>query len=352
MLAVLSSMYPEAPIYTLAYDKEVFPEFAGRDVRVSPYLKTGLARKLLRFFLPLMPAATEAYDLSDFEVVISSSSAFAKGVITRPGTLHFCYCHTPTRYLWSDTHSYTESLRIPRIIKTILWPILSYLRVWDYLAAQRVDDFIANSNTVKERILKYYRKDSRIIYPPVEVDRFVISDEPKKFYLTGGRLVDYKRFDLVVDACTKANRPLVIFGDGPALEDLKSRAGKNVTFMGRVSDEERSRLFSEAIAFIHPHEEDFGITAVESMAAGRPVIAYRKGGALETVIEGETGEFFDNQSVEELMNTIVNFEERRFNPVKIKEFSNRFSSQKFRESFGELVKSEWMDYSLKKLGRR
>ncbi|MFZ2681622.1 MAG: glycosyltransferase [Patescibacteria group bacterium] len=351
VLEAIQAIWPEAPTYTLHHDPtSLGPAFAHKDIRTSFLSKFPLAKRAFRWFLPLMPMATESYDLSDFDVVISNSSAFSKGIITAPHAIHICYCHTPTRYLWSDSESYVAELKAPKIAKVILPFVLHKLRGWDQLAAQRVDTFVANSETVQRRITKYYRRDSQVIYPPVDVEKFSLSDAPKTYFLTGGRLVAYKRFDLVVDAFTKLGKPLKIFGAGPEEANLRKRAGSNIEFVGKVSDDERARLFSGAIAFINPQEEDFGITPVESMAAGRPVIAYRKGGALETVIDGVTGIFFDEQSWEELADVILRFKEHEFEPSKIRAHAEQFSTKIFRHNIHTLVNKAWREHERKILG--
>lgn len=329
VLETMSGLWPEAPIFALFFDPKRIPSFNERDVRTSFLQKAPLAKHKYQWYLPLMPAATEHYNLSDFDVVVSSTSAFAKGIVTREDALHICYCHTPTRYLWSDTHSYIEELRVPRIVKTLLPPVLSRLRLWDRQAADRVDHFIANSETVRRRIKKYYRRDSHVIHPPVETHRFRVSDKPKTYFLTGGRLVAYKRFDLVVEAANKTGIPLKIFGSGPVEKDLRKMAKSNVEFTGRVNNEEQAQLYANAKAFINPQEEDFGITPVESMASGRPVIAWRRGGALETVKEGLSGEFFDEHSWEELADHMIRFKESNYNPCEIKQYAERFSQERF-----------------------
>jgi len=249
--------------------------------------------------------AVEFFDLRDYDLVISDTSSFAKGVITQPHTPHICYCHTPTRYLWSDTHQYINELKYNKWMKKMISMVLNRIRIWDRLAADRVDYFIANSKTVQGRIRKYYQRDSHLIYPPVEVEKFKVAainplQEEKPYFLIGCRLAPYKRVDIVVEAFKQlgADYNLKIFGDGVDLKRLKKIAGKspNIEFVGRVSDEQKAELYSHCLAFINPQEEDFGITAVEAMAAGRPVLAYRRGGALETIVEGKTGFFFADQT--------------------------------------------------------
>ncbi|OGL95408.1 hypothetical protein A2348_02050 [Candidatus Uhrbacteria bacterium RIFOXYB12_FULL_58_10] len=337
VLSVLQEIWPEAPTYTLFFDPDRLPQFKGKDVRTSFLQRAPLIQSKFQWYLTLMPTATEHYDLSEYDVVVSSTSAFAKGVITRPGALHVCYCHTPTRFLWTDTLSYVEELRIPRVVKSLLPPFLSMLRVWDRQAADRVDAFVANSRTVKDRIEKYYGRDSAVVHPPVDTHRFSVSDAPKTYFLTGGRLVAYKRFDLVIEACNRTGFKLKIFGTGPVMKDLKKMARSNVEFLGRVPDEDLPALFADAKAFIHPHEEDFGITAVESMSAGRPVVAYRRGGATETVIDGVTGELFDEQSWEELADHLIRFNDAAYDPTAIRAHAERFGRERFKREMQELV---------------
>lgn len=342
VLEALQAIYPDAPTFTLYYDAEnLKADFGHKEIRTSFIQKLPFAKRLFRWLLPLMPYATETYDLSDFDVVISSTSAFAKGVITSPSTVHICYCHTPTRYLWSDTASYVDELKASGIVKKILPFFLTHLRLWDKAAADRTDLFLANSKTVQNRIKKYYRRESTVMHPPVDTNKFTLSNEEKKYFLAGGRLVSYKRFDLIIQAFNKMNKPLKIFGTGPAETELRKIAGPTITFLGRVSDSERARLFANSLAFIHPQEEDFGLTAVESMATGRPVIAYKKGGALETVIDGETGIFFDRQTPEGLIAAVEAFVPERFDPSRIRTHAEQFSTEHFRKAISTFVKDAW-----------
>ena len=338
MLDVFQEVWPQAPTYALFFDPEKLPIFSERDIRTSFLQNMPLAKSKYQWYIMLMPTATERYNLSDYDVVISSTSAFAKGILTRHDATHICYCHTPTRYLWSDSHSYIEDLHAPGFIKSMLPTILSRLRLWDKQAADRVDFFVANSKTVQNRIKKYYRRDSRVIHPPVDTHRFSISDKSKPYFLTGGRLVAYKRYDLVVEAANKTGIPLVVFGSGPVEQDLRKNAESNVRFVGRVNDAQQAQLYANARAFIHPQEEDFGITPVESMASGRPVIAFRKGGATETVKQGLSGEFFDEQSWEELADHLIRFNDRKYNPTDIKLYAEQFSRKRFKQEMEEYVK--------------
>lgn len=340
VLEILQEIWPSAPTYTLLFDPKKLPTFAGRDIRTSFLQRFPFAKTKYQWYITLMPTATEHYDLREFDVVISSTSAFAKGIITRPDAIHICYCHTPTRYLWTDTTSYIQELRVPGFVKALLPPVLSRLRMWDQQAAQRVDHFIANSETVRARIQKFYRHDAIVIYPPVNTNLFHLSPKPKTYFLTGGRLVAYKRFDMVIEACNKTGLPLKVFGSGPVEKKLRKMAKPNVEFFGRVSEKEQHELYANARAFIHPQEEDFGITPVESMASGRPVIAYRKGGATETVIEGLSGELFDEQSWEELADHLIRFDESKYDPHTIKTHAEQFNKEVFIEKMKKIVSSQ------------
>jgi glycosyltransferase involved in cell wall biosynthesis len=343
VLQVFHDVWPEAPVYALLHDEEKFGRMLnGSDIRTSFLQKVPFSRRRFKWLMPLMPVATERYDLSDFDVVITSTSAFAKGIITRPDTLHICYCHTPTRYLWSDTHSYIKEMRLPKAVLPLMPFMLTNIRQWDRLAADRVDRFIANSKAVKHRIRKYYQRDSDVIHPPVRTGQYGISDKIDNYYVAGGRLVAYKRFDVVVRAFNKLGIPLKIFGEGPEFQTLRSEAKKNIEFLGRISEREQAELYSRAIAYLHPQEEDFGITPVESMASGRPVIAFAKGGALETVVEGLTGTFIEEQSWEELANCIIRFEPERFDPMAIREHAKQFDVEVFKKKMTDYVRSEWL----------
>lgn len=352
VLEAMQAIWPEAPTFTLIYDeKKMNKAFGHKDIRTSFLQKIPFAKSKLRWLLPFMPTATESYNLSDFDIVISSSSAFAKGIIPPAYGLHICYCHTPTRYLWTDAHSYINELKAPRIIKRILPYFQTWLRIWDKQSADRVDWFIANSETVKHRIRRYYNKESIVINPPVDVNQFSISDNPKRYFLIGGRLVSYKKYDLVIEAFNKLGKPLKVFGSGPMEKQLRSMAGKNIEFLGRVSDEKRVELFKDCIAFIHPQEEDFGITPIEAMATGRPVIAYRKGGAVETVIDGKTGILFDRQDIAELCNLILQFDHKKFDPKMIRGQAENYAAEIFRKELVNFVESKWQDHKMKVLNR-
>ncbi len=351
VLKVFSDMFPEAPIYTLLYEKkQVNKYFKDKRIETSIIQRLPGGVKHYQWYLFFMPIAVEFFDLSEYDLIISDTSSFAKGVITSPNSLHICYCHTPTRYLWSDTHQYINELKYNKYFKKIISLVLNRIRIWDRLAADRVDLFIANSKTVQKRIVKYYRRPSTLIYPPVETEKFFLEGlngqkKEKKYFLAGCRLAPYKRIDIVVEAFKFLgnNYKLKIFGDGVDTERLKKLAGAsaNIEFLGRVSEEDKAKLYSGAEAFINPQEEDFGITVVESMASGRPVIAYRKGGATETVIERKTGLFFNEQTAESISEALRNFKSEDFNPSEIREYSLQFSVENFKGQIREFIERNY-----------
>lgn len=337
MLRVLSSMYPNAPIYTLVYKPDRFdPPILG-EVRTSFLDRFPFTLFPFQWQLPLMTHATESYDLREYDIIISSVSSIAKGVITRPDAIHLCYCHTPTRYLWTEMQDYVSRLKVPNVVKRVLPLYLSRLREWDRHAADRVDQFIANSDTVRKRIMKFYRADSEVVFPPVDTHLFSVSDTPKTYFLAGGRIMAYKKFDLIVETFNRLRLPLKIFGSGPMLEELKAKAKDNIEFLGRVSDEEKAALFQDCIAYLNPQEEDLGITPIEAMACGRPVIAFGKGGATETVVEGVTGTFFQEQTWEDLADTLIHFDHEQYDPATIKAHSEQFSHAVFKQRIDEMV---------------
>lgn len=345
VVEAMQEIWPEATLFTLFHDKKnAHPRFLKKNIITSFLQKIPFAKKHYQWFLPLMPLATESYNLSEYDVVISSTSAFAKGIITQPNTLHLCYCHTPTRYLWTDTVDYIESLPYPWLVKKILPPFISRLRQWDALAAMRVNIFIANSQTVAQRIKTFYQREAHVIFPPVDTDRCRPNSKNNDFFLTGGRLVPYKRFDIPVRACTRLGLPLVIFGDGPTKKSLEKIAGPTIKFVGRISDAQKIKLYQHCKAFIHPQNEDFGITPIEAMACGRPVIAYAQGGATETVIDGITGEFFHKQTWEDCAHTLNNFNSKNYNQNTIVQHARTFSRYQFKHRLRELVEHEWRTF--------
>ncbi len=330
VLGSLQRMFPEAPTFTILYDPK-HPQAKGKVVRSSFLQKFPFSRRLDQWYMPLMPMAVEQMDFSGYDLVISSSSSFAKGIITAPETKHVCYMHTPTRFLWHDRIGYLNDLRQPRLIRTALLPILHHLRLWDKQAADRPTHLLTNSQTSRERIKRYYGREAEVIYPPVDVASIPLSQNKGSYWLASGRLVGYKRFDLIVKAFARLHLPLKIFGIGPELRRLKKMAGPETQFLGHVSDQQKIELYRNAIAFLYPQVEDFGITAVEAMAAGKPVVAYGVGGGAESVINGVTGEHIETQSWENIADAVIRFEPTKYEPTKIRARAEEFSEQAFKE---------------------
>ena len=333
----LAELWPEAPIFTIVANKNWRKTLNTHRFHTSFLEKLPFGKKFYQAYLPLIPFAVKNLNLRDFEVIISSSSAFAKGVRTPANSLHICYCHTPTRYLWNDTCLYLEELPYNDFVKKIILKIFPLLRKWDIKAANAPNFLIANSQAVQKRINRYYGRTADVIYPPIDTKKFYISNKIKNYFLIGGRLVSYKRYDLAIEAFNRLGLPLKIFGTGREYKKLKSMAKKNIEFLGNVSEEEKAELLSQAIAFIYPQEEDFGLTSIESMASGRPVIAYAKGGALETVIPGVTGELFENQTWESLAFTILRFKPENYNSESIRNFALQFDKEVFKQKILQYI---------------
>lgn len=336
VVEAMHEIWPDAPIYTSVYDPAgTFPSFAQMDVRTSFMQKIPFAGKTRhnKKFLGMYPLAFETLDLRDFDVVLSSSTRFAHGVLTSPETCHLCYCHSPARFAWRY-HEYTSEGSFDPISRLILPSVIHRLRIWDYIAAQRVDYFIANSFNIAKRIRKVYGRDAKVVYPPVNIDRFTISDNKSgDFLLMVSRLLPYKRVDIAIEACNQLEIPLKIVGLGPDMSRLKAMAGPTVELLGRLPDGgQLEDLYANCRAFLFPGEEDFGIAPVEAMASGRPVIALRAGGAIETVLEGVTGLFFNEPTVASLVEAIGRLDAFAFEPERLRAHAETFSSTTFRQS--------------------
>lgn len=349
VISAISEMFPHAPIYTALYAKNVLPEFQERHVITSFIQKFPLSLRKHYMYLPFMPYVFEQFDLSKYDIVISSSHSCAKGIITKPETLHICYCHSPMRYAWDSCHEYFERYGIPKVFRKSAKKILHNLRLWDRLAADRVDFFIANSEHVQKRIAKYYRRDATVIYPPVAIEHFPLPQKnEQQYFLAVGRLAPYKRFDLLVDTFNELKMPLVIVGTGKEEQSLKKRAGRFITFLGSVSDGELKEIYQKAIALIFPQSEDFGITPLEAMSCGKPVIAFSSGGALETVIPGQTGLFFSEQSVDALKKSILECGAMKWDPKLIRNHAEKFDRKVFETNFRGFLEEKlgiWTSYS-------
>lgn len=336
VLLEIKRIYPEAPIYTSVFDPKGAREFAHFDIRTSYLNSWPLLKSKRELLIPYAPLAFESFDLSAFDVVISSTTFPAKGIITKPDTIHICYCNTPSRYLW-------EPRIDPRANSGFLLGLRKKVahknRIWDLMAADRVDHFIANSHYVARRIKKYYGRDSVVVYPPVNVEKFEPGKKEniKDYFLFVSRLVGYKRCDLVIDAFNKLKLPLKIIGRGPEKNALKNKANSNIEFLGYLNDEEIKKYYQEAKAFVFAAEEDFGIVPLEAMSCGRPVIAYGVGGAAETVKPGVTGEFFDKQTPEALITAVENFDPDKYDPIAIRKHAEQFSTEVFKKEFKSAV---------------
>jgi glycosyltransferase involved in cell wall biosynthesis len=339
VLECLMDLYPDAPVFTLISDlKKMPPRFREADIRHSFIQSLPFAKSQYKKMLGLLPLAIEQFDLRGYDLIFSSSSAFAKGVITNPDQIHVCYCHTPLRYVWDLYHQYIKEIRNP-IYKIVLPRILHKIRIWDQVSSRRVDYFIANAHNVAKRIAKYYGRESTVIHPPVQLNQFSLSRTVDDYFLIVSRLIPYKRIDIVIEAFNQLRWPLVIIGDGYDRKRLESLAGPTITFLGYQPDDVIAEYYSKCKAFIMAGEEDFGITPLEAQASGRPVIAFRKGGALETVKEFETGLFFNEQSSDSLLETLKTFDPGAFDAQKIRNHASQFGADRFKDRIMAFIQS-------------
>jgi glycosyltransferase involved in cell wall biosynthesis len=358
---VLADIFPNADIFFICYDQKALSSSLRHHKISSSFLnRLPQVRKYYRSLLPFFPIALEQFDLSGYDIVISHEAGPAKGIITRPDTRHICYCHTPMRYLWDMYHEYLSTA--PGAIGKLVYTLsCHYVRNWDYQASARVDQFIASSQNSAKRIQKYYRRDAEVIYPPVDTAKYAIAERPSSdFYLVVSPLVNYKRINLAIEACNRLKRNLVVIGDGEQARSLRRIAGPTVTFLGFQPDEVVSRHYSNCRALLFPGEEDIGLTPIEAQAAGRPVIAYGKGGVLETVKEVSPGKysvpekssgvFFQEQTVDSLIEAMLEFErlEGEFSPLFIRSQVLMFDQRHFKRKFAELAQVEWQDNSTKR----
>lgn len=337
-------IYPEADIFTLVYDeKKMGKIFPKEKVYTSFVQKLPMATKLYTKLLSFMPKAFESFDLSSYDLVLCSSSSCAKGVITSPNTPHIAYIHTPMRYAWDLFFDYRR--RSGNLTRFFMDRWMPSIRLWDFISSQRIDRLIANSNYIARRIKKFWNRDSNVIYPPVNTEKLCPNGKPAEdFYVVFSRFVPYKRVDLAISACIELNRKLVVIGSGSGEKELKALANgnKNITFTGRISDDEVKDYLQRCKAMIFSAEEDFGIIPVECQACGRPVIAFGKGGALETVVNGKTGLFFDKQETSSVAEAIKRFEQAEksgtlLSPEKIAEYASTFSETRFRKQIEQTV---------------
>lgn len=343
VLEAMASAFPSAPIYTLVHDKDqVKLQLSKRRIRTSFLQKFPGAKRSHKYIpLALMPFAIEQFDFSNFDIILSNTHSFGKGVITKPDTLHISYCLTPIRYAWDDSHRYVREFSGGGFFRTIAPFAISYIRLWDYFASQRVHTYITLSHYVSRRIKKYYGITAQVIYPPVDVGRFSPSQSKGEYYLIVSRLVPYKRVDVAVRSANRLGVPLKIAGAGPEMDHLRKITGPTVELLGFVPDEELPNLYRNAKALLFPQEEDFGITPLEAGASGIPTIAYNAGGACETVIAGKTGLFFEEQTVESLCAAIHQFEAITWNKDDIRAHAEAFSTDRFIWEIQQKVASTW-----------
>lgn len=351
ILQVFHKIWPDAPIFTSVYNSKtalwaqhikIIPSFLQR----IPFLKS--RHEIVAW---LMPFVFETFNFDNYEVVISLTSADAKGIITKPHTFHFCYCLTPTRYLWSAEMEYWRNLPFGFfniIVKILKKPLLSYLKKWDLISAQRPDVYLAISKTVQKRLKKYYQKRAEIIYPPVDLKKFkpLVGKNPSlDYFLVVSRLVSYKRIDLVIEAFNKLKIPLKIIGEGKERKKLERKARKNIEFLGfKLTDRQLISYYQNCRALVFAGEEDLGLVAVEALACGRPVIAYNKGGISEIVINGKTGILFKKQRVTEIIKAVENFEKLKFSSYFCRKSILKFGEENFRKKIKNKIKEEWRKY--------
>ena len=338
VIEALCELFPDADIFTHVYDPENTSSIIKKHTRSTSCInRLPKAKKYYPSYLPLMPLALEQLDLTGYDLIISSESGPSKGIISSPGALHICYCHTPMRYLWDMYHEYLLGAGV--IKRWLMPPLVHYLRLWDRASADRVDHFIANSSFVAKRIAKYYRRESTVIPPPVEVASFEVSDQVDDYYLMVGQLTHYKKANLAVETFNQLNKPLVIIGEGELLPTLRKIASPNIKLLGRQNRATIRNYYSHCKALIFPGIEDFGIVPMEAMASGRPVIAFKAGGAMETVVDNVTGIFFDEQTPNSLAAAVQQYEFAidRFCPHKIRQHAEKFDKCVFQKRILEFI---------------
>ena len=343
VVEALCRMYPEADLFTHVYDsRSVSATIARHRVHTSFIAKLPGALQGYKRYLPLMPMALEQLDLRGYDLIISSESGPSKGIIPPAGALHVCYCHSPMRYIWNMFHDYRE--RSGPITRLLMPPLSHYLRTWDAISATRVHAFAANSQTVAQRLRTYYRRDAEVIHPPVDTSAFdaVPQNAVEDYYLMVGELVAYKRADLAVQAFNASGRRLLIIGGGEMLSRIRALAGPTVTVLGPQPFEVLRHHYARCRALIFPGEEDFGIVPVEAMASGRPVIAFNKGGATETVVNGLSGTLFDDQTAAGILDAVERNDRSTFEPTAIRAHAKRFDTAVFQREMKAFIDRQWI----------
>lgn len=345
ILNIYPDLEPHALIDFLE-DKDRNSFLKGKKAKTSFIQNLPFVKKNHRKYLQLFPQAIEQFDLREFDLILSTSSSVAKGVLTNANQLHICYMHSPVRYAWDLYHQYLQEAGLQKGLKA--WyakRVLHKLRLWDIATVNRVDHYIANSKYIAKRIKKLYNREATVIYPPVDVNSFTLETEKEDYYLAASRLVSYKKLDIIVEAFSKMpHKKLIVIGDGPEMDKLKRLKKENISLLGYQSKESLVHHMQKAKAFVFAAEEDFGIIPVEAQACGTPVIAFGKGGALETVIDKETGVFFYQQSVDAIMNAVDLFEKQEFNATLIRENAEKFSVEIFEKKFNEFVEKKYATF--------
>ncbi len=342
---VLHEMYPDAPIHTLLYDADRMEDRLREwDIRTSLLQDIPGALSLYKKLFFLMPVAIDYLDLSEYDLIVSSSCGWSKSAPQREGALHVSYVHSPARFMWFWADEYIETLDAGWAAKAFVRATIPPLRDWDRRTAQRAQYLVCNSLTTRQRIREAWDRDAHVVHPPVNIEQFQPGGEPEDYYLAVCTLNPYKRVDVAVDAFNRLGLPLLVVGDGPEFDTLRERARENVRFLGKVPDHEIAGLYARCRGFVMPQEEDFGIAPLEAQACGRPVIAYRAGGALETVIDGATGVFFDAQTPESLTEAVGRFEAMEFDVGRCRENAETFSVDCFKQKFGDFVQTRWEEH--------
>ncbi len=345
VISAFHELFPDAPIYTTLYKPEKMRELGNlKNIRTTYLNKIPGVKH--QWMLGFMPTAIEMMDLDEFDIVLSSCHSVSKGVITKPSTLHISYCHTPMRYAWENWDFESRLQKFPKILHGTIRRQMKKIKRWDAAAAQRVDQYIANSSYIASKIKEHYHRKSEVIYPPVRTENFKPTKRPRaNYYFSAGRLIPYKKFDLLVKTFNELNLPLKIAGTGPELEKLKSLAKHNVEIMGYVDDETLQELYANCKGFLFPQMEDAGIVPLEAMASGRPVIAYNKGGSLDTMIDKKTGIFFEEQTVESLSKAIQKFETINFDANFIRKHAEKYDIEAFKEKIKDYIKKSWKTFN-------
>lgn len=340
VLEVILEMYPKATVYTLLYDaKKTGYAFRNQRIKISFMQRIPGALNHHRYFFPLMPIAVESFDLRKFDLIISSSASYAKGVLAPPKSVHVNYCLTPLRYGWDDSHKYLAEFPFPWFFKKLAPLSLNYIRLWDLEASKRPDYMVAISKFVARRIKKYYGFDAPVVYPPVDLQSFVVSRQVDDYFLMVGRFTPYKRFDLAISVFNRLGLKLKIIGDGLDKKNLKKVARSNIEFLGKLNDAGLARYLRRCRALVFPQIEDFGIVPLEAMASGRPVLAYADGGALETVKEGVSGTFFYEQTIDSLEDGVKRIAKMEFDAEIIRRETMKFDKSEFKNQFSAVIET-------------